>query len=227
MWYTALVMGFAGSLHCLGMCSPLALAVTSMKIPLLVNRLLYNMGRIFTYGIMGAFVSVFGSFFRLSGYQDIFSISLGILLILLGFIGISRLPVPLFNGSLQRATSFLKSLFSRLLASKSRASMTLMGMLNGLLPCGLTYIALTYCIILPDATTGFAYMIVFGLGTFPVMLGFTGILQKLMSSFSISFRGITTFVLISLGIMLISRSLFTHTHPASGNVADTEAVCKQ
>ncbi|MBS1544620.1 MAG: sulfite exporter TauE/SafE family protein [Bacteroidetes bacterium] len=224
MWYTALVMGFAGSLHCLGMCSPLALAVTTYWRPLLLNKVLYNAGRIFIYGLMGAFVSVFGSFFRLSGYQETFSISLGIVLILLAIIGVSKIHLPFFSFGIYRVTAWIRSMFSSMLANKSRASMLLMGMLNGLLPCGLTYIALSYCIILPDPLTGFGYMMMFGLGTVPVMLGFTGLLQKLMSTFRISFRGITTLVLISLGIMLISRSLMGHTHTHS-TAASQEEIC--
>ncbi len=224
MWYTALAMGFAGSLHCLGMCSPLALAVTSYSRPLLLNKVLYNAGRIFIYGLMGVFVSVFGSFFRLSGYQDIFSISLGIVLILLGLVGISRISLPFFSKSVYRATAWIKSKFSSTLAKKNRTSMVTLGMLNGLLPCGLTYLALSYCVVLPEPLMGFSYMLLFGLGTLPIMLGLTSLAQKLVSTFRISFAGITTIVLISLGVMLISRSFFSHMHDGKA-AAGTEVIC--
>ncbi len=75
MLITALIMGFAGSLHCAGMCSPLVMAMTSMKRGALINKLIYNSGRILTYGFFGALVSSVGAILPLSKYQNLFSIA--------------------------------------------------------------------------------------------------------------------------------------------------------
>lgn len=227
MWLTAIIIGFAGSLHCLGMCSPLVMAVTSLRSPAFINRLLYNGGRIFSYGILGAIVSTFGSLFQFSGFQNILSIGLGSLLIIFGLAGISYIRIPFVTAPLQRITSGIKRLFSKFLERKTFSSITFMGMLNGLLPCGLTYLALTYCLTLADASSGFLFMLLFGAGTLPVMLGFTSVIQLLMRQFNFSFRKITTVMMIALGALLITRSLYTHYHEnVIPSASDNVVICK-
>ncbi len=227
MWLTALVMGFAGSLHCLGMCSPLAMAVTTLRKPFFINRLVYNGGRIFCYGLLGALVSSFGSLFRLSGIQNILTISLGCVLILVGLGGISHIRIPVLTGMIQRITFAIKGLFSGFLQKKTILSMAMMGMLNGLLPCGLTYLALTYCLTVAHAADGFFFMLIFGAGTLPVMLGFTSGLQSLITRFNFSFRNFSTVAMITLGILLITRSVYVQYHAKNHYQSeDTTVICR-
>jgi sulfite exporter TauE/SafE len=75
MW-TAIVLGLAGSLHCAGMCSPLAMAVTAKK-PFVINKVVYNSGRILIYGLLGALAAAFGSLFSLTAYQSVLSFLMG------------------------------------------------------------------------------------------------------------------------------------------------------
>jgi hypothetical protein len=82
MFATALILGFAGSLHCVGMCSPLMIAATNLTGNALRNRLIYNTGRLFTYALLGSVASALGSAVDFSGSQKIISIVLGSLLIL-------------------------------------------------------------------------------------------------------------------------------------------------
>jgi len=222
MWLTAIIIGSAGSLHCLGMCSPLVMAATSIRSSAFANRLVYNGGRVLSYGILGALVSSFGSLFQFSSFQNILTIGLGSLLIIFGLAGISHIRIPFVTMPLQRFTGALKKMFSKFLERKTVISLAAMGMLNGLLPCGLTYLALTYCLTLADGLSGFYFMLLFGAGTLPVMLGFTSVIQLLMNQFKFSFRKITTVMMIALGTLLITRSLYTHYHensisPVSGN----------
>lgn len=225
MWVTAIIIGFAGSFHCLGMCSPLVMAVSSISTPYFANRLIYNVGRILSYGILGAIVTTFGSLFQFSGFQNILSIGLGSVLIVFGLAGVSHIRIPFVSTPLQSITSGLKKLFSKFLERKTFLSLAAMGMLNGLLPCGLTYLALTYCLTLADATSGFLFMLIFGAGTLPVMLGFTSVIQLLISKFN--FRKITTVMMIALGTLLITRSLYTHYHENAIPLAsDNVVICK-
>src|SRR6478736_4776167 len=183
MWFTALILGLAGSLHCIFMCSPLAMAVTGLKGTFMLNRIVYNLGRIFSYGILGVLVSSFGLLFQFSGYQNLLSITLGCILIVMGISGMSSVYIPQVNRVMSKGTNVLKKMFSKFIGKKTWGAMTMMGMLNGLLPCGLTYLALTYCITLPRPDQGFLFMAIFGLGTLPVMLGLTTVLQKLITRF--------------------------------------------
>jgi len=212
MFLTALVIGFLGSLHCAGMCSPLAMAVTNLSKPVFINRFTYNAGRIISYGIQGIVAASVGTLFEFTGLQTVFSISLGLLLIIAGFAGITSFELPILSTGIQKFTTFIKLKLGDFIKRKTKLSLIITGMLNGLLPCGLTYMALTYCLTITSPGEGFMYMVVFGLGTLPVMLGLTTIMQTLILKFNFSFRKLTTVTMVVLGFMLISRSLYAHHH---------------
>lgn len=225
MWLTALMLGLAGSLHCLGMCSPLAMAVTNFRRPFFINRVLYNIGRLLSYGILGVMVTAFGSLFQFSAYQNLLSIVLGASLVIMGIAGISSIQIPFITKGLAQGTGFIKTLFSKFLSKKTWSSMAFMGMLNGLLPCGLTYIALTYCVTLSDISQGFLFMIVFGSGTLPVMLGLTSIVQSLINRYHLDLRKLTTTVMIVLGVLLISRGYYVSNHTLSHDTSEI-VICR-
>ena len=209
MWWTAIVMGFAGSLHCAGMCSPLAMAVTSQK-PFLFSKVIYNSGRILTYGLLGAIAASFGSMFMITPYQGILSFIIGSLFLLMGIGAISGVRIPWLTRSLTQFTNRLKSSFHFWLKKKGNLSVLVMGMLNGLLPCGLTYLAMTYCFIMPGITDGFRFMILFGIGTWPVMIGFTWLLNIGFWKIKINYQRITTIVFIMVGLLLLARVMINH-----------------
>lgn len=225
MWISALLIGLAGSLHCLGMCSPLAMAVTTLRRPFLLNRLVYNGGRIFTYGLLGALVSSFGSLFGLSGFQNFLTIFLGSVLVIMGLAGTGQIRIPILTRLIQKIVTAIKILFSELLKEKTILSISIMGMLNGLLPCGLTYLALTYCLTLTNAASGFLFMLIFGAGTLPVMLGFTSVMQVFISRFEFNFRKLTTVVMIALGTLLITRSIYVH-YNNNTSPKDSIVICR-
>jgi sulfite exporter TauE/SafE len=219
MLVSAFILGFLGSFHCLGMCSPLIMAVTNWRSPVFVNRVVYNIARISSYCIQGALISVFGSLFHFSEFQTLFSIIFGIVLIVVGFAGVTSFKLPLISYAMQRFSSFIKTMFSKFLATKTLLSIVVLGFLNGLLPCGLTYLALTYCIILPGAEGGFLFMLFFGMGTLPVMLGITSIAQFLVRKFSFNFQKFAVVALIAIGSLLVARGTWQHSRmPASSSI---------
>lgn len=224
MLITALIIGFLGSLHCAGMCSPLAMAVTNISSPAFINRFSYNGGRILSYALQGVIAASVGSIFEFTGLQDIFSITLGVILIVAGFAGITRIKVPFITAAIQNLTTFIKIRLSSFIKQKTKVALIATGMLNGLLPCGLTYMALTYCLTITNPFDGFMYMLVFGLGTLPVMLGLTSVVQLLIYRFNINFKKLTTVTMVVLGVLLISRSL--HLHNTTHIGADGITVCR-
>ena len=210
MWATAIVMGLAGSLHCAGMCSPLAMAVSNLTPSVLLNRLLYNTGRIITYGLLGAIVASAGMVLPFSNLQNVVSIVMGLVLLGMGISGITGIHIPFLTAIAHRFSSTLKNIFSRFIQHKSKPSIFFLGMLNGLLPCGLTFLALTICITLTTPTGGFFFMLLFGLGTFPVMLGFSMIVPVITKKMNISVKRLTTGLLIISGILLVARVFLVH-----------------
>jgi sulfite exporter TauE/SafE len=224
MVFTALLMGLAGSMHCAGMCSPLAAAVTSYRSPSFINRVIYNVGRIVCYGVLGAIISTIGTLFQFPILQNMFSVTLGCLLILFGITGLANFKIPVITKILQRVSLFIKTIFKKFLTKKTMTALFTMGIINGLLPCGLTYLALSYCILLPSAASGFLFMFLFGVGTLPVMLGFTSVIQLVINRFHLTYHKITTITLITLGVLLISRTWINHNHSQHDTVANTEIM---
>jgi uncharacterized protein len=215
MFITALIMGFAGSLHCVGMCSPLAMTVSSLRSNAMTTRILYNLGRVSTYGMLGILVGSIGWMLPLSRFQQSFSIMLGILLLITAFGGTGYINIPFLTKLLGKLNLAIKIRFGSLLTRKTYLSTFLLGSLNGLLPCGLTFISLTYCLSLESPVASFIYMVVFGLGTLPAMLGATAIFQFIVKNFGVSFRKLTLVMLVISGTILIARAFLPHSHETS------------
>ncbi|MBL0176572.1 MAG: sulfite exporter TauE/SafE family protein [Ignavibacteria bacterium] len=178
MFWTALILGFFGSLHCLGMCGPIVLVLpgrTARSARFVAGRLLYNGGRAVTYALLGAAVGVLGQFVVLAGYQQTLGIVAGVLMIA----GVAFPAGALSRAIPARMTSTLAALKGRLgslLESDALSSLFFIGLLNGLLPCGLVYSALAASIAAGGIAQGALFMALFGLGTLPAMfaLGFAG-----------------------------------------------------
>jgi sulfite exporter TauE/SafE len=95
------------------------------------------------------------------------------------------------------------------------------------LPCGLTSIALAYCISLSTPQEGFLFMLIFGLATLPVMLGLTSIFQIYIKKLNFSFQRVTTVTMILLGILLISRSIISNHHTTIPDTAiNSITICQ-
>jgi sulfite exporter TauE/SafE len=166
---SALALGLAGSLHCLGMCGPLALALPASPEASLgrraLGRLLYNLGRAVTYAGMGIFAGVLGHAIRMAGVQQAVSILLGVLLLATVFLSTRHLPAWMINTFYRPVQKGLQ----RILRRGSLLGLFQTGLLNGLLPCGLVYAALAAASLQAGAIQGAAYMFFFGLGTIPLM----------------------------------------------------------
>ncbi len=163
----AILLGFFGSFHCVGMCGPIAMTLPVHNKPLLIKYsliLLYNLGRITTYCVLGLVAGIIGKSFLIGGFQQTLSISIGVLLLIYVF-------VPLKNTS----TGYLfflsiKTSFERLFSKGTRSSLFFIGVLNGLLPCGLVYVGLAGATATSDYLKGLLFMAGFGVGTIPTML---------------------------------------------------------
>jgi uncharacterized protein len=228
MMWTAFLLGLGGSLHCAGMCSPLVMSVSKQSKKGWGNRLVYNVGRIGTYAVLGLFVASIGALVNLAVYQHVLTVVLGALLILIGLGTVSSLRIPLLTTVVNKFLFFIKVRFASLLHQKNYAGLFLMGVLNGLLPCGLTYTVLSFTLTLASAWEGFLFMAVFGLGTFPVMMALPIVLQYISRYVTISAARITTVAMISVGVLLISRTLIVHQHPLPATIVKAEEpiICR-
>lgn len=166
------LMGILGSFHCLGMCGPIAMAVPSRndnRLSVVFDSLLYNIGRTLTYTLLGVLIGLIGSSISLAGYQNTISIAAGVILIVTVFFPkrwSSKInEVPFFRAI---STSFRK-VFGKIMGMRTFGSLFILGLLNGLLPCGLVYMALTASIASGTVAGSATFMLFFGLGTLPMM----------------------------------------------------------
>ncbi|AYL95140.1 sulfite exporter TauE/SafE family protein [Mucilaginibacter celer] len=169
----AFFIGLFGSVHCIGMCGPLAFAVPVSQNRwwhVIANKLLYNIGRVITYTFLGLLAGVAGKQLWLYGLQQGVSLLSGILIIMAGF---SRLFKLQLAG--MKFTPHLLKPVNKLLhyALQHRAGHLVVGLLNGLLPCGFVYLALVGAINTSSPLNAASYMFWFGAGTFPLMLAAT------------------------------------------------------
>lgn len=181
---SALVLGLMGSFHCVGMCGPIVLAL-----PLQGNNIkqkifggiLYNTGRTITYAAMGAVFGLLGQGLRLVGFQQVVSVIMGTVMV------VSVIFPALFrNQYYLQKSSFkligkLKKTLAEMFSVRSFQSLFFIGVLNGLLPCGLVYIAIAGAIATGNVVMGIWYMVLFGLGTIPMLLAL-GVAGNLVSS---------------------------------------------
>jgi sulfite exporter TauE/SafE len=170
---TAFLLGVLGSAHCIGMCGPLALAVPSPKHSFaarLGSALAMNGGRILTYALIGAGFGLFGRGLQLAGLQQVVSITLGVVIIL-GLL----LPRVFHSMGVGRvAGTFVmraQGLMAKQLRRTSPEGLFFTGMLNGLLPCGMVYLAAAGALAQDGWLEGSLFMAIFGLGTWPALIG--------------------------------------------------------
>lgn len=221
--WTALLLGLAGSLHCAGMCSPLVMAVTPGP-SAVARRLQYNAGRIAVYVLFGGMAAWLGQVFSWSAYSGILSVATGVVMIAFALAGITNLRIPVITPAIQHLTLSLKRTFGWFLSRKSWYARTAMGALNGMLPCGLTYLALTYCLILPTPVEGGWFMLVFGIGTLGVMLGFPALVGMLARHFRFNFSRMATVLLLLAGVTLVGRVFLEHS-PMHERVHSAITIC--
>jgi sulfite exporter TauE/SafE len=164
----AFVLGFLGSLHCAAMCGPLMLALPVLPggpARFVAGRIVYHLGRITTYSLLGVVAGLAGRSLLLAGFQRWISIGLG-LAILVGFLVSKKISLAT---PVVRLVAQLKKAMGTQLHRRSSTSLAVLGLLNGLLPCGLVYVAMAGAVSRGGLAAGAGYMAAFGLGTLPMM----------------------------------------------------------
>lgn len=222
----AISIGLLGSIHCAGMCGPILLAINQGK-QSWKNDFLHHSGRILTYAVFGAIAGALGNTFTIMGWQQWFSIGLGILLIssvLLTLVGrkfktieivVSKLAIR-FSGWIHQAG--LNKTQMRFLT----------GVANGILPCGLVYLAVAGAANTFTPWDGALFMMAFGAGTLPVLLTVSRLGNHLSANFRTKARKLIPITVFLMGILLIARGSnlgIPYLSPAHSEQLETTAEC--
>jgi len=210
MLYTALLFGLIASLHCVGMCGPIA-----MMLPLDRNNeakkvtqiLTYHIGKLSAYGILGLIFGLLGRSFYLAGMQQQLSIVVGILMIMVAVVPEKEFAKYNFSKPIYRIITKVKSSLGQQFKSKSYQSLFTIGLLNGFLPCGMVYVAIFGAIAMQSISMGIVYMLLFGLGTIPLLTAVIYISNLLSFSFRGTLQKMIPLVAVLIGMLFIIRGL--------------------
>jgi len=227
--FAAFIVGLFGSLHCIGMCGPIAIALpvpNSGNLSFFTGRILYNLGRVATYSFLGAALGLLGNKIALAGAQQAVSIVLGVVIIIAVLLPQKYKNYFAQHTLTQKLAQPLKSNIGILFKKGTFFSMFLIGILNGFLPCGLVYVALAAAIASGDAISGAAIMILFGFGTVPAMfaasvfgkfinIGIRTKLRKAVPVFALLLAAIFILRGMNLGIPYLSPKLTTQNEVTS------------
>ncbi|MCC6281116.1 MAG: sulfite exporter TauE/SafE family protein [Saprospiraceae bacterium] len=222
---TPLLLGLAGSLHCIGMCGPLILAIplpAAERRAVMLQMLVYHSGRILTYSALGVLFGLLGKGIAIAGFQQIISVAAGFFIVAMAFVAwrfeklVTALPgFGAFTRSIQLR-------MGKLINSHPGGATFSLGLLNGLLPCGMVYAALAGAISTTNSMEGGIFMALFGLGTLPLLLTVTVAGRSFSHTIRKKMKVVQPILLTLAGLLLIQRglhvdlSLFESAVPKAG-----------
>ena len=232
MLYSAFILGILGSFHCIGMCGPIAFMLPvsrESKLLKFFQIFLYHFGRLLSYSLIGLAFGLIGKSLNIFGIQQQLSIGIGVLMILMILLPSNKLQKFNFSRPFYSVIGKVKSSLGVALKKRTPDTFFTIGFLNGFLPCGLVYMAVFGAVASGTLLTGSMYMILFGLGTIPLMttavyfssLLSGGIRRKVQ-------RLIPTFVVL-IGLLFILRGMglgIPYLSPApAAAIVDASASC--
>lgn len=233
MLWTAVVLGLAGSFHCIGMCGPIAFVIPvdrTSKFKMSLQIALYHIGRMLSYGIIGMLFGLLGKGLYMAGFQQRLSILIGILMILLVLIPTKSIQGYTFARPLIRFISYVKQKLGLYLNKKSFKALFSIGFFNGFLPCGLVYMALVGSIASGNSVEGAAYMMVFGLGTVPMMTAALVVGNFVTTQTRKKIQKVIPVFVVLIGIFFILRGLglgipYVSPSDAKLHISNSPAEC--
>ncbi len=203
------LIGLGSNFHCIGMCGPIALAVPVNRknnLTILSGAFQYNIGRVITYSILGLIVGIIGLTINTLGILQWLSIISGIVLILFAWKKYFYKLLPILNSNFS-IQPFLNKGLGKVIRSKNPFRLFFLGFLNGLLPCGMVFIALTNAILTGDVIPSAIAMIAFGIGTLPAMIAIVFMANKITQQARQKMNKIVPYLLTVVGLLIILRGL--------------------
>lgn len=204
------LVGLLGSFHCIGMCGPIALALPIHQqntVQKILSLLTYNLGRIITYSFLGLIFGLIGKTLFIGKYQQVFSIVIGsiiLLILLIPFIGKKLNQGTILSKYHRMIQQQLSSLFKK---EKNILNLFIIGIFNGLLPCGLVYMAIAGSLSTGNINHAILFMLSFGLGTVPIMFSVAFFGNYISQSIRKKINKAVPFVIGCMAVLLIVRGM--------------------
>jgi sulfite exporter TauE/SafE len=210
MLYTAFIFGLISSFHCVGMCGPIAMMLPvdrTNEAKKVTQIITYHLGKLTAYGLLGLIFGLLGKNFYLAGLQQQMSIILGILMIVVAVVPEKVFAKYNFSKPVYSSIIKIKSSLGQHFKNKSYKSLFTIGLLNGFLPCGMVYVAIFGAIAMQSVSLGILYMILFGIGTIPLLTAVVYLSNILSLSFRQTIQNMIPLVAVVIGMLFIIRGL--------------------
>ena len=210
MLLSALVLGLLGSLHCLGMCGPIAFMLPldrQNNTKKLFQLSLYHLGRIMAYSLMGLAFGLVGKGFYLFGIQQKISVVIGAIMIVLVLVPSRKLNKFSLAKPIYKLINKVKQRLGQELKKRTPDTFLTIGFLNGFLPCGLVYMALLGAIAMANIGEGALYMALFGLGTVPLMTSIVYFSSLFGKKAKMKIQKLIPAFVVIIGLLFILRGL--------------------
>ena len=210
MLASAIILGLMGSLHCVGMCGPIAFMLPvdrSNNFKKLSQIFIYHIGRLLAYGTLGLIFGLLGKGLYVFGMQQKLSIAIGILMIIVVLIPYKTFNKYNLSKPMYSLIGKIKSNLGKQLQKKTPDTFLTIGFLNGLLPCGLVYMALFGAIAMGNAMEGLFYMVLFGAGTIPLMTSAIYFSSLLKNGAKNKIQKLIPVFVVLIGALFILRGL--------------------
>lgn len=210
MLYSALILGLVSSLHCIGMCGPIA-----MMLPVdrhnpakkTLQIMLYHTGRLTAYATLGLVFGIVGKGLYLAGIQQNLSIFAGLIMIAIVMVPEKWFAKHNFSKPVYSVISKIKTGLGSQFRRRSYKALFITGLLNGFLPCGLVYAALFGAIAMQGVTPGMAYMVLYGAGTIPLMSAVVYTSGFITGPWRLTFNKAVPYVTVFIGMLFVVRGL--------------------
>jgi sulfite exporter TauE/SafE len=192
------------------MCGPIAMMLPvdrNNQAKKVTQIITYHLGRLFAYSTIGFIFGMLGKGFLLAGMQQKTSIFIGFAMILIILIPEKVVANYNFSKPIFKVISKIKTTLGSQFKNKSYKSLFTIGLLNGFLPCGMVYVALFGAIAMQSPSLGILYMVLFGLGTVPMMSSIVYLNSFLTISIRNKIQKVIPYVAVFLGIAFILRGL--------------------
>jgi uncharacterized protein len=202
-------LGAVSSLHCVGMCGPLSMALPIQYLfrwQRIVSILLYQIGRVITYSGLGLLFGLAGRRVYLAGFQQWFSIIMGILLIVL-LIQYWIFRKNVHPGFLGRFYFMVQNTMRKILKRRGMLPFLFFGIANGFLPCAMVYVALAGALVTTELSHSVLFMAMFGLGTLPAMFAVNYFKEFFSLSLRNTFRKAVPVFVGLMAVILILRGM--------------------
>ncbi|WP_026729287.1 sulfite exporter TauE/SafE family protein [Flavobacterium denitrificans] len=210
MLYSAFILGLISSLHCVGMCGPIAVMLPvdhQNEAKKATQIITYHLGRLTAYATIGLIFGLLGRGFFMAGIQQKISIFIGIAMIAIVLIPEKNFAKYNFSKPVYKVISKIKSSLGSQFKKKTYKSLFIIGLLNGCLPCGMVYVALFGAIAMQSASLGVLYMLLYGLGTIPLMTIVVYMHSLLKLPFRNKIQKAIPYVAVFIGVLFILRGL--------------------